>query len=51
VAAGLGFTARSTFHQNVTEDHVVEAPGNYEATATTNVTSSWSMLLASFKGK
>jgi hypothetical protein len=50
-SAGSGFTARSTFHNNVNEDRVVEAAGTYEATATVNNDSPWGMLLASFKGK
>lgn len=34
VAAGSGFLMRSAFHENVTEDQIVNGPGRVEATGT-----------------
>jgi hypothetical protein len=50
-APGTGFTARSLYGDNVTEDRVVEAIGSYHATATMVGGSEWSMMVATFKGR
>jgi len=47
--AGGGFTTRSTFKDNVTEDRVTDAPGAYAATASQQG-SRWTMLGGAFKG-
>jgi len=48
-AAGTGFSARSTFHNNITEDEIVTSGGSYAATATMTSGTYWSMLMATFR--
>jgi hypothetical protein len=49
---GTGFTGRSVFDSNVTEDRIAGPPGSYAATATAvAVGGSWTMLVAAFKGR
>ncbi len=48
-APGAGYTARSTFAGNMTEDEVVSATGSYSATAS-NSNVAWAMQLVAFKG-
>ncbi len=48
--AGTGFTARSTFDNNITEDESAPAPGPYQATATMTNGTSWTMLVGAFRG-
>jgi hypothetical protein len=50
VTAGSGFSPRSSFSQNVTEDRVTGAAGSWSATATANG-SAWQILAAAFGGK
>jgi hypothetical protein len=45
---GAGFTSRSTFVGNITEDKNVTSTGSYSATATHDGTS-WAMLMVAFK--
>jgi hypothetical protein len=48
--AGSGFTARSTFNGNITEDKVVSTVGTYNATASRSGGSGpWSMQMATFR--
>jgi hypothetical protein len=50
-SAGTGYTLRTSFEGNVTEDRVVSSPGSYQATATwDNSDSDWAVFLAAFKG-
>jgi chitodextrinase len=48
-AAGAGYTSRSTFQGNMTEDRIVAAAGSYAATAS-NSGGAWAMQLVVFKG-
>jgi hypothetical protein len=50
---GNNFNGRSTFNRNVTEDRVVMATGPYDATAVVagQSTGSWTMLMATFRGR
>jgi hypothetical protein len=48
--AGSGFTARSTFNMNLTEDELTGPPGAYEATGTMVAGGGWTMLTAAFRG-
>jgi hypothetical protein len=45
---GSGFTVRSQFNHNITEDRIFAAPGAIEATAYTQ-DNGWTMLVATFK--
>jgi hypothetical protein len=45
--AGSGFTARSTYNDNLTEDMIAGAPGSYAATGTAN--NGWTMQLVALK--
>jgi hypothetical protein len=47
--AGDGFTARSGFNNNLTEDEIVGPPGPYQATATMTAGGSWTLLMAAFR--
>ena len=47
VMVGAGFTSRSTFNGNLTEDMISGAPGQYGATATAN--SFWAFQMAAFR--
>ena len=46
---GPGYTARSTFQGNMTEDRIVFAKGSYGATAS-NSSGAWAMQMVAFKG-
>jgi trimeric autotransporter adhesin len=46
---GAGYTARSTFAGNMTEDQVVSAKGSYSATASNSSGVAWAMQLVAFK--
>jgi chitodextrinase len=48
-AAGAGYTPRSTFQGNMTEDRIVSATGSYAATAS-NSGGAWAMQLVAFRG-
>lgn len=48
VAVGTGFTARSTYSNNLIEDRLLGDPGSYRATATMTNGQGWQMLAASF---
>ncbi|HEX4273880.1 MAG TPA: fibronectin type III domain-containing protein, partial [Bryobacteraceae bacterium] len=48
-AAGSGYTARSTFQGNITEDQIVLTTGSYNATATQS-TGAWATQMVAFKG-
>lgn len=48
VSSGTGFTLRSSFRSDVTEDRVVFGPGPQEATATMVSGGTWAMLVAAF---
>lgn len=48
-APGTGFTRRSDFYSNLTEDRIVGAPGTYEATATMTQGNSWKISAAAFR--
>jgi hypothetical protein len=50
-SAGSGFTARSTFDTNITEDEVVTSSGSYQATATAGNLTGWIMTMATFRGQ
>jgi hypothetical protein len=45
---GAGFTLRSAFNSNVTEDQIAATPGPHEATETTAPNAGWAMLMAAF---
>jgi uncharacterized protein YjdB len=47
-APGAGYTARSTFQGNMTEDRIVSTTGSYAATAS-NSAGAWAMQLVAFK--
>ncbi len=47
--AGTGFTERSSFDSNITEDQIVTMQGTYDATATMTAGSGWTMLMATFR--
>ena len=47
-SSGAGFTPRSTFNSDLTEDKVVSAVGTYDATANGDG-SNWSMQMATFR--
>jgi len=47
VTPGEGFTARSTFHDNLTQDRISGVPGPYTATAT--VSSGFTFITAGFR--
>jgi trimeric autotransporter adhesin len=49
-APGAGYTARSTFAGNMTEDEVVSAKGSYSATASNSSGAAWAMQMVAFKG-
>lgn len=49
-SAGTGFTARSTYAGNITEDRIVTSMGAYASSATQNG-SAWVLQLAAFKAK
>ena len=44
---GSGFTARSTFNNNLIEDRIAGNPGSYAATGTAN--NGWSMQVVALK--
>jgi hypothetical protein len=48
-APGTGFTQRSSFDGNVTEDALVTATGIYAANATMQIGTQWTMLVATFR--
>jgi hypothetical protein len=48
--AGTGFTPRSRFHGNLTEDKLLGTRGTYEATATMVGGKGWSMTATTFRG-
>jgi hypothetical protein len=50
VVAGTGFTARSTFDSNVSEDQLIPTVGTYQATATMTSGSSWTIVAGAFRG-
>ena len=45
---GAGFTLRSSFNSNVTEDQIAANAGQHEATARTQASTGWIMLVAAF---
>jgi hypothetical protein len=49
-AAGTGFTVRSAFDANITEDELAATPGTYQAVATMVSGTNWTMLMAAFRG-
>ncbi len=49
--AGTGFTPRLRFHDNITEDETVAAPGSYQATATMTAGTGWVMTMGAFRGQ
>jgi hypothetical protein len=49
--AGLGFRARETQHDNVTEDEILPGPGRVEATATMTGGNAWTTMVAAFKAR
>jgi hypothetical protein len=48
-ATGAGYTTRSTFHGNLTEDLAAPGPGTFRATATQNGTT-WAMTVLALRG-
>ena len=50
VRPGTGYTERSMFEGNLTEDEVVSATGTYSATASNWGRAAWAMQLVAFKG-
>jgi hypothetical protein len=49
-ASGTGFTRRTSFVGDVTEDLIAVSPGSYRATATMNSGTSWTITVAAFRG-
>jgi hypothetical protein len=49
--AGVGFTTRSNFNQNLVEDAIAGNPGPYQATGTMVAGSGWTVLMAAFRPK
>jgi hypothetical protein len=49
--AGTGFTARSAFHANLTEDRQLGGRGTSTATATVYAGTTWTMVAAAFRGQ
>jgi hypothetical protein len=47
--AGQGFTTRSSYNDNLTEDEILASPGSVEATATQVSGSGWTLTMAAFK--
>jgi hypothetical protein len=47
--AGTGFTTRSNYNDNLTEDEILVSPGSVEATATQVSGSGWTLTMAAFK--
>lgn len=50
LTVGTGFTARSTFDGNLTEDMIAVTAGSYQATATAS-TDEWGMIMGAFHGQ
>jgi hypothetical protein len=50
VVAGTGFTGRSNFDSNLTEDRIVAQAGTYEGIATMVAGGGWTMQMAAFRG-
>ena len=50
-APGTGFTARSLFSDNVTEDRIVDTLGSYQATGTMTTGTDWAMMVTTFRGR
>jgi hypothetical protein len=48
---GAGFTERSTYNGNLTEDREVVNSGPYEATAALMTPGPWTMVMATFRGR
>jgi hypothetical protein len=48
---GTGFANRETLNGNMVEDQVVNATGAYSATATTTTATTWTMIMATFRGQ
>jgi hypothetical protein len=49
VKPGTGFTARSTFHGNLTEEKIAATPGSYRGVATMTQGTGWTLVAATFK--
>jgi len=49
--AGSGFTLRSSFDFDLTEDRVAPTPGPYEAVSTLTTGSNWMMTVAAIRGR
>ncbi|MGH7330585.1 MAG: hypothetical protein ACREJX_19725, partial [Polyangiaceae bacterium] len=47
--AGTGFTPRSSFNDNVSEDRIAGPPGAYQATATLSSGASGNIMLSCFR--
>ena len=50
LSPGAGYTARSTFEGNMTEDQVVSTKGPWTATASNTIGASWAMQMVAFRG-